>query len=368
MTSESNIANDLLGPRVELAGDAARVHFGAGLGHADFHYRWLRHWCDRERHPLTRERTLDSSDLPDDVFPLAARVAGDALRVRWSPDGHESEYPLSWLDAHAYARDRVAAPPPPSDLSAVELHALGVAEPAVIARALDLVRRHGVAVLRRTDPLQVDPTAETEALAASLEAHALRVIPTHFGRVEDLRTDNTTNANTDQLGYTDAPIQLHTDQPFLEHPPRYQLLQSVRMADEGGANFLVDARAAARYLRDIDRAAFDLLTGTPVTFHRQQKSFERTVISPMLQGVDGGNFLVRYSYFTLAPYRLPFAEMDAWYRAVDRFARLVRDPRHQLQLTLRPGEWVLYDNHRMLHARTGFRGPRWVRGVYFDRA
>ncbi|MDB4928416.1 MAG: Gamma-butyrobetaine dioxygenase, partial [Myxococcaceae bacterium] len=231
------------------------------------------------------------------------------------------------------------------------------------------VRDRGAAVLRRTDPALVDAAAETEAVIAALEARGLRVIGTHFGRVEDLRTDNTTNANTDQLGYTDAAIQLHTDQPFLDRPPRYQLLQSVRAADEGGANALVDALAAARHLRDLDRAAFDLLTGTPVTFHRRQQRFERTVVSPMLQGVDdGADFLVRYSYFTLSPYRLDFAEMEAWYRAVDRFARLVRDPRHQLQLALRPGEWILYDNHRMLHARTAFRGPRWVRGVYFDRA
>jgi hypothetical protein len=45
------------------------------------------------------------------------------------------------------------------------------------------------------------------------------VIETHFGRIEDLRTDNTTNKNTDQLGYTDAPVNLHTDQPFIADPP-----------------------------------------------------------------------------------------------------------------------------------------------------
>lgn len=45
------------------------------------------------------------------------------------------------------------------------------------------------------------------------------VVETHFGRIEDLRTDNTTNQNTDQLGYTDAAINLHTDQPFIADPP-----------------------------------------------------------------------------------------------------------------------------------------------------
>ncbi len=45
------------------------------------------------------------------------------------------------------------------------------------------------------------------------------MVETHFGRIEDLRTDNTTNQNTDQLGYTDAAINLHTDQPFIADPP-----------------------------------------------------------------------------------------------------------------------------------------------------
>ena len=30
------------------------------------------------------------------------------------------------------------------------------------------------------------------------------------------------------------------------------------------------------------------------------------------------------------------------------------------------GDWLLYDNHRTLHARTAFTGARWLRGVYFD--
>jgi gamma-butyrobetaine dioxygenase len=58
--------------------------------------------------------------------------------------------------------------------------------------------------------------------------------------------------------------------------------------------------------------------------------------------------------------------MEAFYRAYDRFARLVRHPRHRMQFLLKEGDFLLYDNRRMLHGRTGFRGPRWVRGVYFD--
>lgn len=342
-----------------------RVGLGAGRGTGDFHYRWLRHNCDRERHPTTGERTLCSSELPDDVRPLEAHLSNDRLVVTWSDGGHESVYPLAWLDAHAYARDR-ADHPPPSDLARVTVRSSeGITSDAVVA-LLARVRIEGAGLLRRTSPAAA-PEGETEGLIELLAAKGLAVIGTHFGRIEDLRTDNTTNQNTDQLGYTDAAVELHTDQPFLERPPRYQLLQSVRTADEGGENFVVDALAASRHLREIDRPAWETLTRTVVRFHRKQKAFERIVDAPLIRDDDRG-FMVRYSYFTLAPFSRPFDEMEAWYRAYDRFARLVRDPANQYRFTLAPGDVLLYDNHRMLHARTAFRGPRWVRGIYFDPA
>jgi gamma-butyrobetaine dioxygenase/trimethyllysine dioxygenase len=312
------------GQRVELRDHHLRVVDGAWR--ADFHLRWLRHNCDLDRHPATGERTVDSAELPDALAIREARIDGGELWVIWSHDERTSAYPLAWLRAHAYAIDR--------------------------------------AVLRATGG--GPPEDRTEALIDALTARGLRVIPTHFGRIEDLRTDNTTNANTDQLGYTDAAIELHTDQPILDEPPRYQLLHSIRAADAGGDSLLADARAAFHYLAAEDAGAAELLRTTPVVFHRRQRAFERTVTTPLIVD-EPGRFQVRSSYFTLAPFRLPFARMDAWYRAYDRFTRLVRDPRYRYQFALAPGDALLYDNHRVLHGRTAFHGPRWMRGVYFDR-
>lgn len=350
---------------VELHDGWLRVRLGE-RAHADFHLRWLRHNCDHDRHPLTRERTVCSSDLPDDLRATSAAIDGDALVVRWAHDARESRYPLAWLEEHAYARDRDDVPPPPSDLTRIEIDGRGLSLPERVTRALSNLDTHGAAVVRRAPDETRPPEDETDDLILAFASAGLRVIPTHFGRIEDLRTDNRTNQNTDQLGYTDSPVDLHTDQPFLEHPPRLQLLQAIRPADAGGESYLADALAAARHLRSVDERAHELLTGTPVRFHRKQRSFEKILESPFLEG-DGPTFRVRWSYFTLAPYRLPFARMEEWYRAHDRFARLVRDRRHQYFFALGPGDFVLYDNHRMMHARTGFSGARWVRGVYFDR-
>ncbi len=352
-------------PALELHPEWLRIPFGEGH-HADFHYRWLRHNCDRERHPQTGERSRCSSELPDEPTPRHAALTGDALEIEWAPDGHTSRYPLAWLRAHAYAPGRVAPPLPSGELAPLLLSARGRPLAAQVREALALVRARGAAVVRHDPDDHTPPEQATGAIVAAFEAAGLKVIDTHFGHIEDLRTDNTTNQNTDQLGYTDAPVGLHTDQPFLDRPPRYQLLQGIRRADEGGENLLADARAAFRWLEATDAHAAELLATVPIRFHRQQRGFERVVVAPMVSRRGDDDFRVRCSYFTLAPHALPFARTLDYYRAHDRFIRLLRDPRHHVRAKLEPGDWMIYDNHRTLHGRTGFSGARWVRGIYFD--
>ena len=53
------------------------------------------------------------------------------------------------------------------------------------------------------------------------------------------------------------------------------------------------------------------------------------------------------------------------FAAYNAFAKIVRDPINQLRFALASGDFVLYDNHRMFHARTAFSVPRHMRGVYF---
>lgn len=354
-------------PRVDTFDTWLRVTFSYATGdHADFHYLWLRHNGDDDRHPLTGEKTRDVSELPADVRPTAARIDGEALALNW-PDGVVGRFAFAWLREHAYAHGRELRPPPPGDVTAIELDARPWDVNTVVQRALNLVWERGAVVVRawRSAP-GVAPEHDTEPLIQAFERRGLAVVPTHFGRIEDLRTDNTTNANTDQLGYTDAAVDLHTDQPFLESPPKWQLLQAVRPAIAGGDSYLCDARAAAHYLRSVDEHAYELLTGVSVVFHRKQKSFEKRLVSPVLVPDGPRGFQVRFSYFTMAPHKVPFARMTAFYEAYRRFTTIVRNPAHQYRFRLEAGDFVLYDNLRMLHARTAFTGGRWVRGIYFD--
>ncbi|NNC81908.1 MAG: hypothetical protein HKN94_17330 [Acidimicrobiales bacterium] len=59
-------------------------------------------------------------------------------------------------------------------------------------------------------------------------------------------------------------------------------------------------------------------------------------------------------------------DLDSFYRAYQRFATLLQEG--QIELTLRPGELVAFDNRRVLHGRAGFEltERRHLQGCYID--
>lgn len=332
-----------------------RLDFGPAEG-ANFHYFWLRQHCPCCIHPDTGERILGPAGVDLDIRPRRIEATDNGIRLHW-PDGHQSAFGLDWLRRHRYSADE-----PPAidggDLAHIQVDYDDCVNDLVTVSRQYLQDRG--AILVRRCPL------EPEALVACFTGRGFGVRSTHFGYIEDLRTDNTTNKNTDQLGYTNAAVELHTDQPFIDDPPRYQLLFCVRPAASGGENMVADAGRTAAYLRALDRHAFEVLSGTPVLFHRKQKAFESKVTCPILHYENGDFVQVRSSYFTYAPLNLPFDRMEQWYRAYQTFTRLTESPACQYRFKLQAGDFVLYDNYRMLHGRTAFSGARWMKGIYFD--
>ena len=56
-------------------------------------------------------------------------------------------------------------------------------------------------------------------------------------------------------------------------------------------------------------------------------------------------------------------------RPIAALAGIVDDPAMQVTLRLEPGECLVLDNTRVLHARKAFsgRGRRWLQGCYADK-
>src|SRR5688500_4260216 len=63
---------------------------------------WLRDncRCSKCRHPGNGQKLYEIVDLPADLSVIEGMVAADhSVKVLWS-DGHRSEYPAEWLNAH----------------------------------------------------------------------------------------------------------------------------------------------------------------------------------------------------------------------------------------------------------------------------
>jgi alpha-ketoglutarate-dependent taurine dioxygenase len=147
---------------------------------------------------------------------------------------------------------------------------------------------------------------------------------------------------------------------YFEHPPRYQILHCLRNKVVGGTSVFVDALHAAQVLRHTHPADFDLLTKTPVAFHyindghhlhREHCTIELapTTTSPARQEIRH----INYSPPFQAP--LSLSTPTEFYSAFKRFSDLLNHELNTYHYTLKEGDAVIFDNRRVLHARTAFR-------------
>ena len=139
---------------------------------------------------------------------------------------------------------------------------------------------------------------------------------------------------------------------------------------EGGQTLLVDGFAAAERLRDLAPESFTLLTRTrvPFRFHDADHADLRSWV-PFIETDHKGNIRqVRYNNRSIASLPLPLEAQRAFYRAYHDWARVIGQPEQATRLRLAPGDCLLFDNSRVMHARTAFvaGGNRHLQGAYAD--
>ena len=210
----------------------------------------------------------------------------------------------------------------------------------------------------------IDGLAHVRGLATD-EGEVLRfastigfVHETHYGRLFDVRVE----PQAINLAYTSLGLPLHTDNPYHDPVPPVQILHCLRPAVSGGSNRLADGFLAADRLRVEDPAAFELLCSRPVVFRYNGGGFdhsaERTVIECRRDGSVRAIALNHRSLET--PVDSDFA------RALQAFSRMLEEG--EIELTLAAGEAIVFDNSRVLHARTEYDPSegRHLQGCYVD--
>lgn len=140
----------------------------------------------------------------------------------------------------------------------------------------------------------------------------------------------------------------------------------------GGETGLVDGFAAAAALRAADPASFGTMAGTAAPFGYVDNETELRACQPLIELSPRGRVRgVRFNNRSMRPLRGPYAGITAFYAAYRRWAELLAEPGRQLNLRLAAGDCLVFDNTRVLHARTAFSlsagSPgRHLQGCYAD--
>ncbi|MFB6893766.1 phosphonate degradation HD-domain oxygenase [Kitasatospora sp. NPDC056327] len=328
---------------------------------------WLRDNCPCAgcRDPRNGQKLFRITDLPDDLAIAAGAELDGHLEVLWS-DGHRSRYPLPWLagetgeagdDGRTEAGKRLWEAADFADGLPEARWEAYLADPAERAAVLTAVRRDGFAVLRGV------PAEERQVLAVAGTFGHVRV--TNYGELFDVRIEPDPN----NLAFTSAAISPHTDNPYRDPVPTLQLLHCLENSATGGDSGLVDGFRAAALLRAEAPEHFAVLTRTPVPFVFRDRGTELRADRPLIDVDPLGRIReVRFNNRSIATLRAPAAELDAFYAAYRAFAAITLRPALQLDFRLDPGDCLIFDNVRLMHARTAFAqdGRRHLQGCYAD--
>jgi len=336
---------------------------------------WLRDNCGCVdcRDPRNGQKLFQITDLPDGLAVASespSRTDGaPGWEVVWQPDGHVSRYTEAWI-ASALADEHPASGDQRIEDAKTLWRASDVSDalpsaswadyqqdPAARLHLLEAVSHLGFAILRDVPVRdgQVTEVAETFGY----------VRDTNYGRIFEVRVEE----NPNNLAFTGERITPHTDNPYRDPVPTLQLLHCLANSTEGGDSGLVDGFEAAATLRETDPVAFDVLTRTPVPFAFADSTTELSAHRPLIGTDPRGRIReIRFNNRSIGTLRLPGSQIEAFYAAYRTFADLLCRPGLQLDFRLAPGDCLIFDNTRLLHARTAFlsSGGRHLQGCYAD--
>lgn len=336
----------------------------------------------------TRQKRFDSADIPANIRIRNLEIKPDNVVITWKHDvsgfgpDHETVLSNDWLArsskapvTHDYLGGKLAW-----DVSHLKNSSLDfdydeyMSDDKALFDVLQQLQMYGLVFIKNV------PEAESSVIQTANRIGPLK--NTFYGDTWDVRSVS----NAKNVAYTDVHLGFHMDLLYMQQPPRLQLLHCLRASEQGGVSLFSDAYRAAQQLYNMDHAAFEALAETPVNFHYDNDNhhyFRSRRTFQLREGVTRlpSNTSRVWGYMDAVnwapPFQAPFhhtrgdvifaKSMRAWHEAAQTFRDLTELAHHVYRRQMAPGECVIFDNRRVLHARTAFAGgERWLRGAYLD--
>eukprot|EP01087_Luapelamoeba_hula_P019380 TRINITY_DN6410_c0_g1_i3.p1 TRINITY_DN6410_c0_g1~~TRINITY_DN6410_c0_g1_i3.p1 ORF type:complete len:252 (-),score=29.40 TRINITY_DN6410_c0_g1_i3:107-862(-) len=220
-------------------------------------------------------------------------------------------------------------------------------------RWLHQLHQYGVCVVRNT------PTEDKYVLSVAKKMGNIRdtIYGAHF--------DVVSVQNAHNVAYTQQTLRPHMDLLYYEEPPGFQFLHCLVNDATGGENTLVDGFKVVSELKRLHPDAFDILRTVKYTFHFRDAVnhmyYRRSMIELDNQGeVVGFNYSPPFE----GPLDIAFHMVEPFYASYARVIKLVNNPDLQFRHRSDPGDLLVFNNRRILHARESFIGRRHLQGTY----
>ncbi|KAK6440702.1 hypothetical protein LTR95_003061 [Oleoguttula sp. CCFEE 5521] len=391
--------------------------------------------CQNCRDASTRQKLQLTTNIEYDASAASVNVNGDAVSIVWNvkPTGaglHVTELSIKEL-AHLAGLSNDGPMPklPPrrlwldedfqSETEDISFEAY-MQDDSILLKSLRQLQTHGLVFLTK-----VPDSSE------SVSQIAERIGPlknTFYGMTWDVRSVQ----GAKNVAYTAQDLGFHMDLLYMKQPPHLQFLHCIRSSAQGGASLFSDTYRVLHDLYTNKPGYFQTLSSIQVPYHYDHADAKprghyyhhtHPVVSlEPLRFVDPSepSSAVRFpdmqqfahaagrpktawvreefnanlpSYIKSVawspPFQAPFATtafshvhpdtvqaleqgFGAWRRAARAFDAVLHQEKGIHERMMKPGECVLFDNTRIVHARKAFvpgdeGSERWLRGAYVDR-
>lgn len=331
---------------------------------------WLRDHCQMpsSRNPDNGQRLLNITDIPATIQIAAAELGDELLRVEFTPGGHVSEFTADWLYRNCYNLN--AQHDDRSEAGKILWHGHSFEQglprcgyesfrenaPARLG-ALRAVRDYGFVI--------IDGVPRESGRLLDVIARFGFVRETNYGKFFDVRT----RVDPNNLAYTNLGLGCHLDNPYRDPVPGLQLLHCLESSTEGGESMLQDGFMAAARLREENPAHFTLLSRHWINFRFRDADADLRARAPLIEVNDLDQVVkLRFNNRSIDTLKLTPELMPRFYPAYRHYAEILEREELQIVFRLLPGELMLFDNTRVLHARKAYSagGTRHLQGAYSD--
>ncbi|CAO0790107.1 unnamed protein product [Mucor circinelloides] len=348
-----------------------------------YSFLWLRDNCQCPQclHPSSRQKLHSSADIPLDIKPIDFKILGEEAEITWDQplrhgkndaNSHVSRFPLEFLKRYESSKSSEEfrfnhLVPQTWKADEYKLDWISYDDYMNTDEGLHTVVQRlynkGLVFLKDV-PLKDEACTQVAERIGPIQE-------TFYGRDFDVKNV----AKSINIAYTSLYLGFHMDLMYMDSPPGIQLLHSLQNTVTGGASIFVDSFRAVELLKEKHPQDYEILRKTPVTFHYLNNGhhmyYKRpTIVTGEPQSGPAWDSHVNYAPQFQGPMDdLTPAESKQFYGAFQKFADFIEDDSLRYQLTLQPGQLVMFANRRVLHGRTSFdptSGDRHLKGTYLN--